>query len=107
LKLKRLSLYQKESLVTTRDYHTARFLVKEKLRWFLLLQRPRCCYLEAPKVEAFLMAVPNIRTIEITEKLERETGKPVVTGTIATIWNCLRELGIKDCIEGYGRLLES
>jgi len=53
------------------------------------------------------MAVPNIRTIEITEKLERETGKPVVTGTIATIWNCLRELGIKDCIEGYGRLLES
>ena len=63
--------------------------------------------MDTPKVEAFLMAVPNMRTIEIIDKLERETGKPVVTGTIATIWNCLRELDIKDGIEGYGRLLES
>jgi maleate isomerase len=36
--------------------------------------------------------------------LERQLGKPVVTSTQAYLWWLLRTAGIKDQVEGYGRL---
>jgi len=37
--------------------------------------------------------------------LERELGKPVVTGNQASIWVALRT--IKEPVEGYGKLLKT
>lgn len=56
--------------------------------------------------EAIFISCTNFRTIEILEKLEKETGKPVLSSNQATLWYALRKLGIKDSIKGYGRLLE-
>ena len=56
--------------------------------------------------EAVFISCTNFRAIEIIQKLEGKTGKPVVTSNQAAMWHALRRLGIKDPIQGYGRLLE-
>ncbi len=56
--------------------------------------------------EAIFISCTNFRTIEIIQKLEEETQKPVISSNQATMWYALRRLGIKDSIRGYGRLLE-
>ena len=40
------------------------------------------------------------------ERIEREFGKPVVTNTQAWVWDALRGMGLKNSIQGYGRLLK-
>lgn len=57
--------------------------------------------------EAIFLSCTNFRTIEVIQKLERETGKPVISSNQATMWYALRKLGIKDSIKGYGYLLEN
>ena len=59
-----------------------------------------------PDNEAIFISCTNFRAIEIIERLERETGKPVVSSNQATLWYALRKLRIKDRIAGFGRLLE-
>lgn len=56
--------------------------------------------------EAIFISCTNFRTIEILQKLEEATGKPVISSNQATLWYALRKLGLRDSIEGYGRLLE-
>ena len=56
--------------------------------------------------QAIFISCTNFRAIEIIERLERETGKPVISSNQATLWHALRKLGIKDSIKGFGRLLE-
>jgi maleate isomerase len=43
--------------------------------------------------------------MEVAERLERETGKPVVTSNQATLWAALLALEITTQIDSYGRLL--
>jgi maleate isomerase len=57
--------------------------------------------------QVIFISCTNFRAIEIIESLERKTGKPVISSNQATLWYALRKLGIKDSIEGYGRLLRS
>ena len=56
--------------------------------------------------DAIFISCTNFRSIEIIQKLEMETSKPVVTSNQATLWYALRKLGLKDSIKGYGRLME-
>lgn len=72
---------------------------------------PEDAYAMAQKVngndnEAIFISCTNFRAIEIIERLERETGKPVVSSNQATLWYALRKLRIKDRIKGFGRLLK-
>jgi maleate cis-trans isomerase len=39
--------------------------------------------------------------------IEKDTGKPVVTGAHADYWEAFRRVGLNDRIEGHGRLLAS
>jgi maleate cis-trans isomerase len=39
------------------------------------------------------------------QSLEDDLGKPVVSSSMGQIWWPLKELGIKENIKGYGRLL--
>ena len=48
----------------------------------------------------------NLRTIDVLARLEAELGAPVVSSNLATFRGCLRALGHRDPVEGYGRLLE-
>jgi maleate isomerase len=56
--------------------------------------------------EAIFISCTNFRAIEIIERLERDTGKAVVSSNQATLWYALRKLRIKDRITAFGRLLE-
>ncbi len=45
-------------------------------------------------------------TVENIALLEQDTHVPVVTSIQAMLWYCLRKLGLRDRIAGYGRLFE-
>jgi maleate isomerase len=56
---------------------------------------------------ATFVSCTNLPTAEIIGSLERDTGAPVVTSNQATLWACLRAVGCRDAIPGYGALLEN
>lgn len=61
--------------------------------------------LDRPEAQAIFISCGALRSVEIIDRLEAATGKPVVTSNQAMAWDCLRLAGITDSIPGYGRLL--
>ena len=55
--------------------------------------------------DAIVLSCTNWQTMDALERIERETGKPVVSTTQASIWAALRIVGYTQPIDGYGRLL--
>jgi len=45
-------------------------------------------------------------TVETIASLEEDTGLPVVTSIQAMLWHCLRKLGLRDRIQGFGKLFD-
>lgn len=62
---------------------------------------------KASHADGLCFACPQYPIIEAVEKLEGEIGKPVVSASLAQIWNCLKAVGIKDPKPGFGSLIES
>jgi len=58
----------------------------------------------SPRDEAIFISCTNFRAIEIIQRLEEKTGKPVISSNQAAMWYALRKLGIKDVIQGFGQL---
>jgi len=58
-----------------------------------------------PEADGIFMPCTTFRTIDVIERLEKETGKPVITSNQASVWECLRLLKIDDPIPGFGKLL--
>jgi len=63
-------------------------------------------FLDNSEAEGIFISCTNFRTMEIIDKLEKDTKVPVVTGVQATLWNCLKKVNCNDKIEGYGKLLQ-
>lgn len=59
----------------------------------------------APDTEGILISCGNLRTFEVIEPLETDTGLPVITSNQAGLWQALRLVGVKDRLLGLGRLL--
>ncbi|MFN0305274.1 MAG: hypothetical protein ACKVQU_33555 [Burkholderiales bacterium] len=57
------------------------------------------------KADAYLLSCTTVRSSEVAETLEQALGRPVVTSNTATVWHCLRMMGVDDRVNGYGRLL--
>ena len=55
--------------------------------------------------DGMFISCTNLRTIDVLARLEAELGVPVVSSNLATFRGCLRALGHRGPIEGYGRLL--
>jgi maleate isomerase len=55
--------------------------------------------------DASLITCLNMNSQDVVERIEAESGKPVITSTQATLWKLLRTAGVADQIKGYGRLL--
>jgi maleate cis-trans isomerase len=55
--------------------------------------------------DAIVLACTNWQTMDAIERIERETGKPVISTTQASIWAALRIIGHDEGVTGYGRLL--
>lgn len=62
---------------------------------------------EHPEVDGIYMPCNKWRVVSVIERIENETGKPVITNTQAWVWEALRAIGMKTPIRGYGRLLSS
>lgn len=55
--------------------------------------------------DAIVFAGTNWQTMAITEKLEAQTGKPVISTTAAALWSTLRMVGWHGSLQGQGKLL--
>lgn len=60
---------------------------------------------EHPEIDTISLGSPHWACAVIIEPLERELQVNVVQGTQAILWHALRTLGIKDRVDGFGRLL--
>lgn len=61
---------------------------------------------DRPEADAIFISCGALRSVDIIEALERETGKPVVTSNQAMMWDCLRLAGVPDKHDRYGRLFK-
>jgi maleate isomerase len=55
--------------------------------------------------DGYFLSCTNTRMIEAIADLERDLGKPVINSNQATIWACLKKLGIKHADKRLGSLL--
>mmetsp|Transcript_131197 Transcript_131197/g.261840 ORF Transcript_131197/g.261840 Transcript_131197/m.261840 type:complete len:575 (-) Transcript_131197:20-1744(-) len=61
--------------------------------------------LDGPDIEAIVQCGTNLSMISVSEKLEKELGKPVIAINAATLWFALRENGFTEPIPNCTRLL--
>ena len=61
--------------------------------------------LDHARADAIVLSCTNWQTLDAIERIERKSGKPVITTTQATIRAALRAVGHAESIRGYGRLL--
>ena len=59
----------------------------------------------APDAEGLFVSCTALRAAEVAERIEEAIGRPVVTSNQASVWRCLRLLGLTRPLPGYGRLL--
>ncbi len=62
--------------------------------------------LDQSDAQAIYICCGALRALDIVAELEQRVGKPVICSNQAMVWDCLRQAGIEDKIEGYGRLFE-
>ena len=78
----------------------AKMIAVEPGDWYRLVRQNA-----RPDADAYFISCTAVRSLEVIEDLERDLGKPIVTSNQAAAWHSLRQLGIKDEIEGFGQLL--
>ena len=59
-----------------------------------------------PDADGYFLSCTNTRMIEAIEDLERDLNKPVISSNQATLWACLKQLGIKHSNKRLGRLFD-
>lgn len=60
--------------------------------------------LDVRDADAVLVSCAGIQVSAVIEEIER-CGKPVITSNQALLWHCLRTLGLRDRLTGFGALL--
>jgi len=57
-----------------------------------------------PDADAIVIGETSFRTIEVLDRIEADTGKPVVAASIVSMWNALRMAGVREAQPRLGRL---
>ncbi len=57
--------------------------------------------------EAIVLSCTDMRSLETIDRLEDALGKPVVSSNQAMLFEALEALGIRQCLHGFGQLLNS
>jgi maleate isomerase len=58
-----------------------------------------------PELDTIFFACPHWHVVDAIEPLEQELGVNVIASIQATLWEGMRLAGLKDKVEGYGKLL--
>lgn len=82
------------------DFDKAQELSSREVYRFL-----KSAFLEHPKTEAIYMLGPAWRTLDIIGMLEQDLGVPVIHAIPAQCWDIQRHLGIRQPVDGFGRLI--
>ena len=61
--------------------------------------------LDGDDVDAIVQVGTNLSMVRLAAAAEMWLGKPIIAINTATYWHALRTNGIKDHMEGFGRLL--
>jgi maleate isomerase len=61
--------------------------------------------LDGDDVDALIQVGTNVSATRIAAAAEMWLGKPVIAINTATYWHSLRQNGVKDTMDGYGRLM--
>jgi maleate cis-trans isomerase len=56
------------------------------------------------EADGYFLSCTNTRMIEAIDELERRLGKPVINSNQATLWACLKKLGVRHSDKRLGRL---
>ncbi|TAJ93118.1 hypothetical protein EPO44_13930 [bacterium] len=80
---------------------------KPKLDFSFVYQYGKKVFREADRAQALYFPSSAWPTVEYVEYLERDIGVPVVSSSLAAIWNSLRVLSVHEPIRGYGRLFST
>jgi maleate isomerase len=80
--------------------------------WEIGSVRPEVAYNLAKEVdrseaEAIFISDTGVRLIELVDLLEAELDKPVMSANMVTMWHALRLSGIREPIDGLGRLFRT
>lgn len=80
--------------------------------WEIGSLRPEMAYslakeVDRPEAEAVFISDTGVRLIELIELLEAELDKPVMSANMVTMWHALRISGIREPIDGLGRLFRT
>ena len=59
-----------------------------------------------PDADGYFLSCTNTRMIEAINDLEQDLGKPVISSNQATLWACLKKLGIAHTNKALGRLFQ-
>ncbi|MDZ4370098.1 MAG: hypothetical protein U1C74_01575, partial [Phenylobacterium sp.] len=62
--------------------------------------------LDGDDVDALVQVGTNLAGAQVAAEAERWLGKPTLSMNAALYWRALRQLGVEDRIQGFGRLLE-
>jgi maleate isomerase len=57
------------------------------------------------RADAYFISCAGITVVEVIQHLEQDLGRPVLTSNQALLWHCLRTLGIRSKVDGFGILL--
>jgi len=60
---------------------------------------------EHPDVDGVYLPCNKWRTASVIERIETDSGKPVITNTRAWTWEALHGMGMRESINGFGKLL--
>ena len=60
-----------------------------------------------PEAQAIVLSCTDMRSVEIIDMLEQETGKPVITSNQAMMFEALQCLGIEPPMRAFGRLMQA
>jgi maleate isomerase len=55
--------------------------------------------------DALFMSCTDMPSLDVIQALEFDLGKPVVSSCTATMWMMLKQVGIGEAIDGFGKLL--
>jgi maleate cis-trans isomerase len=55
--------------------------------------------------DGLFISCAGIRVSDMIPSIEKSIGRPVVASNQAAMWACLRLMGLKDSVQGFGRLL--
>lgn len=67
--------------------------------WFESLMRTA-----NPRAEAYLLSCANIPCMDFINRAEDRLARPVLTSNQAVLWDSLRQAGVDDRLENFGRL---